>query len=573
MTVIGIDLGTTFSAASIVHNGVPVLLPNAYERIIPSVVGVSPEGQWLVGTPALNQYTLYPDQTVRSIKRLMGTDTVISLGGYSLAPQEVSALILREIKRIAEANLGEAVSQAVITVPAFFNNAQRQATTTAGQLAGLEVLRIINEPTAAALAFGLGNDTDQTSLVYDLGGGTFDVSLVEIVGGVIDVRASHGDTHLGGDDFDARLTDYLLQVFAEQHGVDLSYDRRALARIRKAAEQAKIDLSSRMFTWVREEYLAEKRGVPLHLEVEISREQFVSLIYDILLRTSESIERVLSDGEIETPDTVLLVGGSTYIPAVWELVAEQTGVQPRQDVPPSEAVALGAGIQGAIIEGQPIDTILVDVSPHALGVAVVNFTYAGDPIPDSYKVLIRRNSTIPITVEEVFSTLSPDQDSVEIEVFQGDNPVASQNTPLGAFIFEGLQAEHSGELIQFPVQFSLNLDGILEVRATDRVTGRQQGITVAVNHHPMSQAELQDAIRRLPDITGEEDGFGEEEALADEAETLLERARQILAEGAESVALEEVIQKVEDAVESGNNAELRPLLDILLDLLYDHSGE
>src|SRR6266849_6058875 len=371
MTIIGIDLGTTFSAVSTVYDGTPVLLPNGHERIVPSVVGVSPDGKWLVGTPALNQYILYPNQTVRSIKRLMGTDQVIPLGGYDLTPPEISALILREMKRIADANLGKDVTQAVITVPAFFNNAQRQATTTAGQIAGLEVLRIINEPTAAALAFGLGTHTDQTALVYDLGGGTFDVSLVEIANGVIDVRASHGDTHLGGDDFDERLAQFLLKQFEEEHGIDLRQNPQALARIRRAAEQAKIDLSSNLFAWVREEYLAEKRGVPLHLEVEISREQVVSLIQDLLVRTIESVERVLDEGEIETPDTVLLVGGSTYIPAVWQMVAEQTGVQPRQDVPPSEAVALGAGVQGAIIAGDPIDAILVDVSPHALGVAVV----------------------------------------------------------------------------------------------------------------------------------------------------------------------------------------------------------
>jgi molecular chaperone DnaK len=574
MTVIGIDLGTTFSAASVVYDGAPVLLPNGDERLVPSVVGVSPEGEWLVGTPALNQYALYPEHTVRSVKRLMGTDTAIPLGGYDLSPAEVSALILREIKRIAEANLGEAVTQAVITVPAYFNHAQRQATTLAGQLAELEVLRIINEPTAAALAFGLGEQPEGTALVYDLGGGTFDVSLVEMVSGVIDVRASHGDTHLGGDDFDERLAGYLVQTFYEQHGVDLRADRRAMARIRRAAEQAKIDLSSRMFTWVREEYLAEQRGIPLHLEAEISRELFVSLIHDILIRTAESIDQVLADGEIETPDTVLLVGGSTYIPAVWELVAEQTGVQPRQDVRPAEAVALGAGIQGAIIEGQPIDAVLVDVSPHALGIAVVNFTYAGDPIPDSYKVLIRRNTTIPVTVEEVFSTISPDQDSVEIEVFQGEHPVASQNVPLGSFLFEGLEPDQPGELIRFPVQFSLDLNGILEVRATDRRTGRQHGITVATDRRRLSQAEVQAAIDRLPPLAGPD----EDEAIADaadalqaEAEALTERAQQALDRTGDP-ALAEIITRIGEALDSGDNEELRQLLDVLLDMLYEHGA-
>ncbi|MCC7206260.1 MAG: Hsp70 family protein [Anaerolineae bacterium] len=573
MAIIGIDLGTTFSAASVVYDGVPVLLPNGDERLLPSVVGVSPDGDWLVGTPALNQYALYPDQTVRSVKRLMGTDAVFALGGYQLNPAEISALILREVKRVAEVNLGQDVAQAVITVPAYFTNAQRQATTLAGQLAGLDVVRIINEPTAAALAFGLGEQMEQTALVYDLGGGTFDVSLVEIVNGVIDVRASHGDTRLGGDDFDERLAEYLVHTFAEQHGVDLRGDRRAMARIRRAAEAAKIDLSSRMFTWVREEYLAERRGAPLHLEVELSREQFVSLIQDILLRTAESIDKVLADGEVETPDTVLLVGGSTYIPAVWELVAEQTGVQPRQDVRPSEAVALGAGIQGAIIEGQPIDAVLVDVSPHALGVAVVNFTYAGDVIPDSYKVLIRRNTTIPVTVEEVFSTISADQNSVEIEVYQGEHPVASQNVRLGAFVFEGLEPEAPGDLIEFPVQFSLDLNGILEVYATDRRTGRQHGIRVATDRQRLSQAEIRQAMDRLPPLSdpgeeAEEDLDAASDALHEEAEALLERAERLL-ETRDDPGLAQLVESIEAAMEAGDNDELRALLDVLLDFLYE----
>ncbi len=572
MTVIGIDLGTTFSAVSVVHNGAPVLLAGERERIIPSVVGLSPEGHWLVGTPALNQYTLYPDRTIRSIKRLMGTNEVVTIGNVTLTPQEVSALILREMKRIAETNLGEEVTQAVITVPAFFSDAARQATADAGQIAGLDVLRIVNEPTAAALAFGLGNETEQTTLVYDLGGGTFDVSLVEIVNGVIDVRASHGDTQLGGDDFDARLADYLVEVFMAQHGVDLRRNRRAMARIRQAAEAAKIALSSGMYTWVREEYLAEQNGIPLHLEVEISRAQFVELINDLLIRTTESIERVLDDGGIETPDTVLLVGGSTYIPAVWDLVAEQTGVQPRQDVPPSEAVALGAGIQGAIIEGVPIDAILVDVSPHALGIGVVNFTYAGDPIPDSYRVLIRRNTTIPVTVEEVFSTITGDQDRVRIEVYQGDDPVASNNIPLGEFLFEHLQAEQPGDLIRFPVQFSLDVNGILEVRATDRVSGRQDGITLATNRQQLSQAQIQDAMARLPVIDPDEAEYPlEESGLIDEAEALIERARAILAESNDA-ALAGAVEAAAEAIDSGDADELRQLLDVLLDLLYESSG-
>jgi molecular chaperone DnaK len=565
MTVIGIDLGTTFSAVSTVYDSVPVILPADTERIIPSVVGLSPDGEWLVGTPALNQYVLYPERTVRSIKRLMGSDQAVTLGDYRLTPPEVSALILQHMKAIAEFNLNEAITQAVITVPAFFNNAQRRATTQAGELAGLEVLRIINEPTAAALAFGLETTTDQVALVYDLGGGTFDVSLVEIMDGVIDVRASHGDTHLGGDDFDERLVGYLVDVFEQQHGVDLRRNRQALARIRRAAEQAKIELSSHMYTWVREEYLAEKRGVPLHLEVEISREKFLLLIQDLLLRTTESIDRVLEDGEVEAVDTVLMVGGSTQIPAVWELVAEHTGVQPRQDVNPSEAVALGAGVQGAIIEGKPVDTVLVDISPHSLGVAVVNFTYAGDPIEDSYKVLIRRNSPLPATVEESFSTLAPDQTAARIEVYQGEHPTASHNTLLGEFLFEDLPTSPTGELTSFTVQFTLNLNGILEVTATERLTGRQVGITVAVDRQQLPQTALPAAQPGSLSDEVDDDAQADTELLT-EAEDLLARARQAL-EKDHDPALESLVSDVTAALDDGDMEHLQELVDVLLNAL------
>ena len=286
-TIIGIDLGTTFSAVGVVQReGHPVILPNKQERIMPSVVGLSPQGEWLVGTPALNQWVLAPEATVRSIKRDMGTDRTVTLGEHTFTPQEISAFILRELKRVAEVNLGHPVKRAVITVPAYFSDAARQATKDAGQIAGLEVMRIINEPTAAALAYGLDREGDQVVLVYDLGGGTFDVSLVELVGGVVEVRASHGNTRLGGDDFDALLADHLRQAFEKQHGVDLRNDRRAMARLVRAAEKAKIELSSRPFAWVREEYLAEKQGKPLHLEVEVNRHEFEQMIESLIGSTS-----------------------------------------------------------------------------------------------------------------------------------------------------------------------------------------------------------------------------------------------------------------------------------------------
>lgn len=386
MPIIGIDLGTTFSAVSVVGQGIPTILPVGADRIMPSVVGLSPEGRWLVGRPALNQWTLYPDRTVRSIKRKMGSQETVMLGSHAYTPPQISAIILQMLKNAADQQLNEETKQAVITVPAYFSDGQRQATRDAGTIAGLEVVRIINEPTAAALAYGLEQTNDQIALVYDLGGGTFDVSLVELSAGVVDVRASHGNTHLGGDDFDARLATWLTEQFESQHGIDLRGERQALARIQRAAEQAKIALSSEPYVWVREEYLAQKRGVPLHMEIEVSRPHFISLINDLLESTLVSVNRVLEDSKVETPDHVLLVGGSTYIPVIWERLAEHVGITPRQDVNPSEAVALGAGIQGAIIAGEPIDAILVDVTPYSLGIAVAEITLFGDLVPDRYKI-------------------------------------------------------------------------------------------------------------------------------------------------------------------------------------------
>jgi len=464
-TIVGIDLGTTNSGIAVVRNGAPQILPNGDERIIPSVVGRSPRGEWLVGTPARNQVVLCPDQTIRSIKREMGTDFRVTLGERTFQPQEISAFILRELKRIAERNLGEEVSDAVITVPAYFSDAARQATREAGQIAGFTVRRIINEPTAAALAYGLNLIEDQMVLVYDLGGGTFDASLVELMGGVVEVHASHGNTRLGGDDFDRRLTEIVGTHVEEERGVDLHQDRRAWARLVRAAEEAKIELSSHPFAWIREEYIAEKRGVPLHIEYEVSRQQFEEAIADLLERTLVSIDRVLSDAEL-TPsdiDQVLLVGGSTRIPAVWEMVADHLDVEPHMSINPEEVVALGAGVQAGIVAGKPIDAILVDVTPYSLGIEVAEVR-RGRVVPDLYNIIIRRNTTIPVTREEVYFTLHPEQDTVEIKVYQGESPVASENTLLGKFTITDLEPERPGELAAVTVQFDFGVDGILRVR-------------------------------------------------------------------------------------------------------------
>jgi len=571
--IVGIDLGTTNSGVAIVRNGAPQMLPHGDERIIPSVVGYSPAGQWLVGTPARNQYVLSPENTVRSIKREMGTDTRVQLAGRAFSPPEVSAFILRELKTIAERNLGETISDAVITVPAYFSDAARQATRDAGQIAGFNVRRIINEPTAAALAYGLNQAADQLVLVYDLGGGTFDVSLVELMGGVVEVRASHGNTRLGGDDFDQRLAEAIAARFAKDHGVDLREDRRAWARLLRAAEMAKIEMSSHPFAWIKEEYVAEKRGVPLHLEYEVSRHDFVAAVGDLWDQTLDSVDRVMEDAHV-TPEEisqVLLVGGSTRIPAVWELVANYLDTEPHMSINPEEAVALRAGVQAAIIAGEPIDAILVDVTPHSLGIAVAEIRL-GRLIPDRYSVLIRRNTTIPVTKEEVYSTVHPEQDTVEIKAYQGESPIASENTLLEKFLITDLEPEHPGELARVTVRFDFDVNGILEVTAQDRRTGQQKQITVEASLARLSEDEIVDAQAWVAQAI---------EAVAPtvgavsptEAGVLIDRAMRLLASGElmpeDRDALQGLLAEIQVTQVAGDPSRLQELLDALLDLLFD----
>mgnify|MGYP000665625936 CR=1 FL=1 len=570
--IIGIDLGTTNSAVAITRDGAPQILPRGDGRIIPSVVGYdASNGRWLVGTPARNQYVLAPENTVRSIKRKMGTDARLELGGRPLSPPEISAFILRELKNIAERHLGGEVSEAVITVPAYFNDAQRQATMDAGQIAGLRVRRIINEPTAAALAYGLNMAEDQLVLVYDLGGGTFDVSLVELMGGIVEVRASHGNTQLGGDDFDERLAGQLADHFANEHGLDLRQDRRAWARLLRAAENAKITLSAHPFAWVKEEYLAEKDGVPLHLTYEVSRQSFEEAIADLLEGTLESIEQVLSEANVteEEISHVLLVGGSTRIPAVWELVADRLGIQPQMSVNPDEAVALGAGVQAAIIAGEPIDAILVDVTPHSLGIAVARNRF-GSIISDIYQPLIRRNSTIPATREEIFQTMFPEQTAIRVEVYQGEAPVASTNTLLGDFLVDGLEPPAPGERAQVTVQFDLNLDGILQVTARDRKTGKQENISVAATKARLSEAEILAASHHLHDLEEEDEADWAEQP---ETGALLAKAEALIVDEATDeetrTLLRSLLQGIRQARADADEEEAAELEEELLDLLFD----
>jgi molecular chaperone DnaK len=574
--IVGIDLGTTFSAVAIVQDGQPRILPKGDQRIIPSVVSWSPQAGWLVGRPALNQYVLDPDNTVRSIKRKMGSSERVTLGGREFTPQEISAFILRELKTIAEQALGQPVNKAVITVPAYFTNAQRQATKEAGEIAGLEVVRIINEPTAAALAYGLDHEEDQLALVYDLGGGTFDVSLVEMNGGVVEVRASHGDTHLGGDDFDHILAEHASKLFYKKHQISLKDKRVAMARLDRAAEAAKIRLSAFSEAQLREEYLLEQDGVPHHLDEVVSRAEFEEMTEALLDKTISSMEHVFKDAELgpEELDRVLLVGGATRMPAVWTLVANYTGLEPDAEINPDEAVALGAAVQAAIIAGQPVDSILVDVTPYSLGIETA--ARLGDQIvPDIYTVLIRHNTTIPVTKEDVFETMHPNQKAIHIKVYQGEHPVASANTLLGDFMIEDLKPAAPGEYPSVNVRFDFDVNGMLHVSAVDRTTGKQKEIRVQATQARLTPREIADARERLPEL--DSPGYaerleadGDRPVIDEETQALLGRAQVLLDGGslteAQSAKLTELMQAIRE-VET--QAELDELAEELLDTLFD----
>ena len=575
--IVGIDLGTTFSAVSTVQGGKPILLPNGSERIIPSVVGYSPGGGLLVGTPARNQLALYPEATVRSIKRKMGTPERVSLNGRDCRPAEVSALILKEMKRIAELNLGQPVDRAVITVPAFFSDAARQETKEAGELAGFTVARIINEPTAAALAYGLDRARENLLVaVYDLGGGTFDVSIIELNQGVVEVRASHGDTRLGGDDFDALLAAELLTRFLKKqgrHGHPV-IDSRAMVRMSQVAEATKIALSVQPYARAQEEYLLEWQGRPLHLDEEVSRRDFEALIQPLLERTLSCLDQALADAGLAARDLdrVILVGGSTRIPLVWEMVARHTGLEPMTEINPDEAVALGAGIQAAIIGGQPIDAVLVDVTPHSLGIEVVEWAF-GDLVPDHYQVLIHRNTALPTTRAMPFSALFPSQSQIEVKIYQGEAAIASENTLLGEFRFKDLKPEKPGQPPTITVEFDMDVNGILHVAATDRGSRKVKQTTVHADHTRLSPSDRAASARFLEETWAEEEAVPEDfESLVQPREgddLILARARRFLASQprhADTLGL--LLRRADRARVEGRPEAVEELLDQVLECLY-----
>jgi molecular chaperone DnaK len=578
MKAVGIDLGTTNSEVAIVENGQVRVLPGEDgDLILPSCVGFSDTGKLLVGREALRQYAAAPERTVKSIKRWMGTDHKTTLGDKEYLPHEVSAIILRALKQRAENVLGETITQAVITVPAYFTDAQRQATKTAGEIAGLEVLQIINEPTAAALAYDLRSQETEKVVVYDLGGGTFDVSVVEITGEVTEVFASHGNNRLGGDDFDRLLQLHLMDLFRKQHGVDVPDDAATQARLLRAAEQLKIDLSSHAFATVREAFLGSKGKTALHLETEVARTDFEKLIRPLLQETLEAIDRALTDANLEANeiDRIILVGGSTRIPLVQEMIAKHLGQTPTDGIQADLCVALGAALQAGVLVGESVDAILVDVIPHSLGIAAAVPTAMGI-MPGYFSVIIPRNSVVPVSRSHVYSTLFDEQNAVEIEVFQGENAMAQENVPLGSFRVENLPPQPAGS-IQVEVHFDFDLNGILTVTTTEKSKG-QQG-TLVVNNagiQKLSSHELKEARADLEalfesdetiEISAEESIESVE--IAPELAALLNGAQQALLTVDEEQAeeLQDLLDQIENAIAT-NSEELTELQVELEDFLY-----
>jgi molecular chaperone DnaK (HSP70) len=498
--IVGIDLGTTNSEIALNRDGRPHVLGDELGRmILPSVVGVTETGELLVGEEARNQYVVHPERTIRSIKRRMGSDTKVTLGAAEYTPQEISAIILKRLKAIAERNLERPVHKAVITVPAYFSDTQRQATREAGEIAGLEVVRIINEPTAASLVYEAVQHQGKRILVYDLGGGTFDASIVRIEQGVVEVIASHGNNHLGGDDFDHKIVEHVLEHLKIKHGVDVSGRPKAMARILRSAEAAKRHLSDHPYARIEEEYIAEKNGKAVHLALELSRLEYEHMIAPFLVETLDAVHKALESTSLTASqiDEILLVGGATRTPLVRARLADVFGKEPRGDVDPDLCVAMGAALQGAVLAGDEVSAVLVDITPYTFGTSALSYV-DGEVHPDCYVPIIKKNTPIPVCKSEAFGTVTDNQAAIEVKIFQGEKTNALENIQIGKFRVEGLGMAPAGNPII--IDLKLDLDGILRVTAKEKKTGLERQIIIDNAIPRYNSDELEDARKRISSL-------------------------------------------------------------------------
>ncbi len=567
--IIGIDLGTTNSCVAVMEGGEPVVIANAEgARTTPSVVAFTKDGERLVGQVAKRQAITNPDRTIISIKRDMGTDRKVAIDSKNYTPQEISAMILQKLKTDAENYLGEKVSQAVITVPAYFSDAQRQATKDAGKVAGLEVLRIINEPTAAALAYGMDKDNEQKIMVYDLGGGTFDVSILEIGDGVFEVLATSGNNKLGGDDFDQKVIDYLVAEFKKSEGVDLSNDKVALQRLKEAAEKAKIELSGVTTSNINLPYITADATGPKHMDITLTRSKFDELTADLVQKTMEPTKRALSDAGLNPSEIhkVLLVGGSSRIPAVQEAVKQLIGQEPHKGINPDECVAIGAAIQAGVLAGDVKDLLLLDVTPLSLGIETMGGVCTK---------IIERNTTIPTKKSQIFSTAADNQTSVEINVLQGEREMAQYNKSLGRFNLTGIAPAPRG-VPQIEVSFDIDANGIVHVSAKDMATGNAQDITITASSN-LSDEDIERAVKEAEQFAAEDKAKKEEVETRNNAESLVYQCEKAMADmgdkidSADKSEIDAKIADVKKALEGTDSAAIKAASDALQQKFYDLS--
>jgi molecular chaperone DnaK (HSP70) len=570
--IIGIDLGTTNSEVALIKEGkVEVLeIINGCQQL-PSYVGFDEQDDLLVGETAKNQYLVYPERTIKSVKRHMGEDTHLLLGEKQYTPQELSAMILRHLKQVAEKETGQTINRAVITVPAFFSDAQRQATRDAGEIAGLSVERIINEPTAAALAYEVDNSQARTILVYDLGGGTFDVSVVKMEHNVVEVLSSHGDNQLGGDDFDQKIIAHILQHLETEHGLDARTDVRAMSRITRAAEDAKIALSAQPYYTIEEEHLLEHQGSPVHLSLELAREEYEEMIAPFIDQTMQAIHTALDGAGLRVADIdeILLVGGSTKTPVVRDRLEHDLGLQVRLDVDPDLCVASGAAIQAGMIGGEEVTAVLVDVTPYTFGTSALG-ELNGNFYPECYVPIIKKNTPIPVTRSESFFATHDGQNKVKVSVYQGENEDALQNKAMGDFMIEGLKNVKEGDAII--ATFSLDINGILHVTGMEKKTGKKESLRIDNAISRFQEEDLEQAKQHINTLFSDDDSSGssndQDAALPDPVLIIKARSLRDSLEGDDKEDISEVIEDLEQATTAGDASKIQQATEELSDLIY-----